>query len=70
MTLEEFEEYIQTEDGESHYYEWLYDNFPELGKHGLFSAMENGYCIESFMEEIGVEDDPATTANPCARGNT
>lgn len=57
MTAAEFEEYIETEDGQLHYYEWLYDNFPELGKHGLFAAMENGDYIESFMEDIGVTDD-------------
>lgn len=55
MTLAEFEDYIETNDGQDHYYEWLYDNFPELGKHGLFAAMENGDHIEGFMEHMGVE---------------
>lgn len=56
MTNEEFEEYIETEDGQLHYYEWLYDNFPGLGKHGLFAAQENGDHIEGFMEHLGVTE--------------
>lgn len=54
MTESEFDEYIQTNDGQDEYYEWLYDNHPDLGKHGLFSAQENSYDIESFMEYKGV----------------
>ena len=55
MTEQEFEKYIETADGESHYYEWLYDNDPSLGKHGIIKAMENGYLIESFMDHLGVQ---------------
>ena len=55
MTEQEFEEYIETADGESHYYEWLYDNYPSLGKHGIIKAMEDGYLIESFMDHLGVQ---------------
>jgi len=55
MTEQEFEEYIETADGESHYYEWLYDNDPSLGKHGIIKAMEDGYLIESFMDHLGVQ---------------
>ena len=55
MTEEEFEDYIQTADGESHFYEWLYDYNPSLGKHGIIAAMENGDYIESFMDHLGVQ---------------
>ena len=55
MTEQEFEEYIETADGESHYYKWLYDNDPSLGKHGIIKAMEDGYLIESFMDHLGVQ---------------
>jgi hypothetical protein len=54
MTEAEFDEYIQTADGESHYYEWLYDEDPSLGKHSIIKAMEDGYLIEDFMEHLGV----------------
>ena len=40
MSEIEFDEYIQTNDGQDEYYEWLYDNHPDLGKHGLFAAQE------------------------------
>lgn len=58
MTLDEFEAYMETNDGESHFYEWLYDNDPSLGKHGIIAAMENGDYIESFMDHLGVTDEP------------
>lgn len=57
MTELEFDEYMDTEDGSLEYYEWLYDKFPELGKHGLFAAHEDGLYIESFMEYKGVQND-------------
>ena len=57
MTELEFDEYMDTEDGSREYYEWLYDKFPELGKHGLFAAHEDGLYIESFMEYKGVQHD-------------
>ena len=56
MTEEQFNEWFDTDDGQTTYYEWLYDNFPELGKHGLFNAMENGDYLESFMEYMGVTE--------------
>lgn len=56
MTEQEFNEWFDTKDGKYIYYEWLYDNFPELGKHGLFNAWENGDYIESFMEDMGVTE--------------
>ena len=55
MTEQEFEEYIQTNDGESHFYEWLYDTCPELNKHQLMAAVEDGLYIESFMDHLGVD---------------
>lgn len=63
MTLDEFDAYMDTSDGQTHFYEWLYDNFPELGKQGLFSAMENGDHIDGFMDYMGVSDEPATTTD-------
>ena len=57
MTELEFEEYIQTADGDAHYYEFLYDEDPSLGKHGIIRAMEDGYLIEEFMDHLGVERD-------------
>ena len=56
MTEEQFDEYIETNDGQDHFYEWLYDNFPEKGKHGLFAAMESGDYVEDFMEHLGVTE--------------
>lgn len=55
MNIDEFDAWIETDDGQLEYYEWLYDNFPELGKHGLFAAQENGDYIEDFMDHKGVE---------------
>jgi hypothetical protein len=60
MTVDEFDEWIETTDGQDEYYEWLYDNYPELNKGGLFSAHENGYDIEGFMDHKGVELCPNT----------
>lgn len=57
MTAAEFDAYMDTNDGQTHFYEWLYDKFPELGKHALFDAWENGDHIEGFMEHLGVTDD-------------
>ena len=61
MTELEFDEYMDTEDGSREYYEWLYDKFPELGKHGLFAAHENCYMIEDFMDYKGVQSDARTS---------
>ena len=55
MTLDEFESAYNKGELDGEYYDWLYDRFPELGKHGLFNAFENGDYMESFMEYIGVE---------------
>lgn len=55
MTPDEFDAYMETNDGNDHFYEWLFDNYPELGKDGLFAACENGDHIEGFMEHMGVE---------------
>ena len=55
MTEAQFEDYIQTSDGEAHYYEFLYDYDPSMGKHNIIAAMENGDYIESFMEHLGVD---------------
>ena len=52
MTQEQFDEWMETEDGQSSFYEWLYDNFPEMNKHQLFDAMENGDYIEMFEEGL------------------
>ena len=54
MTQQQFDEWIETEDGQSSFYEWLYDNFPEMNKHQLFDAMESGDYVESFMESMEV----------------
>ena len=56
MTTDQFDEWIETEDGSLEYYEWLFDKCPELGKHGLYSAHENGYMIEEFMDYKGVTE--------------
>lgn len=55
MTQEQFDEWIETQDGQDEYYDWLFDTCPELGKHGLFEAHENCYMIEDFMFSKGVE---------------
>jgi len=57
MSELEFDEYIETQDGQDDYYDWLFDKFPELGKHGLFAAHENCYMIEDFMDYKGVQYD-------------
>ena len=57
MTLDEFDAYMDTTDGSDHFYEWLYDNYPELSKNALFACMENGVHIEGFMDHLGVTDD-------------
>jgi len=57
MTAAEFDAYMQTNDGNDHFYEWLYDNYPELSKNALFACMENGVHIEGFMEHMGVTDE-------------
>ena len=57
MTEEEFDDYIQTEEGERHYYEFLFDYCPELGRYGIENAVDNGLYIESFMDHLGVEYD-------------
>ena len=54
MSEIEFDEYIETQDGQDEYYDWLFNNHPDLGKHGLFAAHENGYDMESFMDYKGV----------------
>lgn len=56
MTQEQFDEYIETNDGQDHFYEFLYDYDPSLGKHGIIAAMENGDYIESFMDHLGVTE--------------
>ena len=52
MTQEQFDKWIETDDGQTTFYEWLYDNFPEMNKHQLFAAYESGDYVEMFEEEL------------------
>ena len=54
MTEEQFNEYIETQDGESHFYEYLYDNYPSSSDDGIINMMESGNYVEEFMEHLGV----------------
>ena len=54
MTEQEFEAWMETEEGGLSFYEWLYDTYPEKGKHGLFAAYESGDYVEYYAEYLGV----------------
>lgn len=54
MTLEQFDEWFDTEDGQMQFYEYLYDQYPEMGKHQLMDAVESGDYVEEFADSLEV----------------
>ena len=54
MTEQEFEDWIETEDGESEFYEYLFDHYPWAWDDKIIQMMESGDYIEQFMEHKGV----------------
>lgn len=55
MTEDQFNAWIETEDGESAFYEYLFEEYPEMNKHQLIDAVECGDYVEEFMDHLGVE---------------
>ena len=53
MTEEQFEDYINSEAGESHFYEYLYDNYHAHDERIIW-MMESGDYVEEFMDYLGV----------------
>ena len=53
MTEEQFEDYINTQEGESHFYEYLYDSYHSHDEKIIW-MMESGDYVEEFMEHLGV----------------
>ena len=56
MTEKEFNDWIDTEDGQSAFYEFLYHHY-NMGDEACIRALESGDYIESFMEHLEVEID-------------
>ena len=54
MTEQQFNEWIDTEAGDSAFYEYLYDQHPEWWDDKIIYAMESGDYVEEFMEQLGV----------------
>ena len=54
MTEEQFEDYINSEAGESHFYEYLYDNYPTGNDEKIIWMIESGNYVEEFMDHLGV----------------
>ena len=54
MTQQQFDEWINTNDGQTTFFEWIFDNHPEMHKDQMIDAMESGDYIESFMEDMEV----------------
>ena len=54
MTEQEFNEWIETEDGDSSFYEYLYDAYPSSSDDGIINMMESGLYVEEFMDHLGV----------------
>lgn len=52
MTTEEFNNWMESGDGDDALYEYLYDVYPSLGKHGLFAAWESGDYVEEFLDYL------------------
>ena len=57
MTEQEFNDWMDTEEGGLAFYEWLYETYPEKGKHALFAAYESGDYVEYYAESLGVYNE-------------
>jgi len=53
MTEQEFNEWIETEDGDSSFYEYLYDTYHSHDD-AIIRMMESGDYVEEFMDHLGV----------------
>ena len=53
MTEEQFEVYITSEEGDCHFYEYLYDTY-HCHDEAIISMMESGDYVEEFMDHLEV----------------
>ena len=56
MTLDEFEDYINTDAGESHFYEYLSSEYPSSSDDSIIWMMDSGNYVDGFMDHLGVTE--------------
>ena len=55
MTEKEFNDWIETEAGQSAFYEYLFDTYPFAWDDAILYMVESGDYVEEFMEHLEVE---------------
>ena len=55
MTEKEFNDWIETEAGQSAFYEYLFDTYPSAWDDKIIDMLESGDYVEEFMEHLEVE---------------